>query len=48
VLYLNSLALTMIMGGLLRSNHGHKTWVAWALAGVLLVTGVLVRLYRRR
>jgi hypothetical protein len=37
-----------ILGGVLRSSNGHKTWVAWAIAGVMLVTGILVRLYRRR
>lgn len=36
-----------VMGGVLRSSNGHKTWVAWTIAGVLLVTGILVRLYRR-
>ena len=36
-----------VMGGILRSG-GHKTWVAWVIAGVVLVTGILVRLYRRR
>jgi hypothetical protein len=41
-------ALLEITGGILRSNGGHKTWVAWAIAGVFLVAGILVRLYRRR
>jgi len=37
-----------ILGGILRSNDGHKTWVAWAIVGVAVVTGILVRVYRRR
>jgi hypothetical protein len=45
---LHSTLVLEIMGGLLRSDGGHKTWVAWALAGVALITGILIRLYRRR
>jgi hypothetical protein len=48
VLVLHSTVVLEIMGGLLRSHGGHKTWVAWALSGVALVTGILIRLYRRR
>jgi hypothetical protein len=44
----HSLLVVEVLGGVLRSNGGHKTWVAWAIAGVLLVTGILFRLYRRR
>ena len=42
-----SVAVLEIMGGILRSNNGHKTWVAWAIVGVFVVTGILVRVYRR-
>ncbi len=45
---LHSALVYELMGGLLRSNGGHKTWVAWVLAVAALVTGILVRLYRRR
>ena len=29
MVYLHSLAMTVVMGGLLRDHNGHKTWVAW-------------------
>jgi hypothetical protein len=28
-MYLHFLAMTVVMGGLLRDHNGHKTWVAW-------------------
>ena len=48
MLYLHSIAIMLVMGGLLRSHGGHKTWVAWALAGVIGIAGITIRLYRRR
>jgi membrane protein DedA with SNARE-associated domain len=48
VLYLHSMAMTLVMGGLLRSHGGHKTWVAWAFTGVVCVVGLSIRFYRRR
>jgi len=44
---LPSVPVLEIMGGILRSSNGHKTWVAWAIVGVAVVTGILVRVYRR-
>jgi hypothetical protein len=40
--------LLEIMAGVLRNSNGHKTWVAWAIVAVFVVTGILVRIYRRR
>ena len=48
VVYLHSLAMTVVMGGLLRDHNGHKTWVAWVFTGVVCVVGFTVRLYFRR
>jgi hypothetical protein len=46
--YLHSLAMTVVMGGLLRDRNGHKTWVAWAFMAVVCVVGFTIRLYLRR
>jgi membrane protein DedA with SNARE-associated domain len=37
----------VVMGGVLR-EHGHKSWVAWAIVGVAVVVGMLGRFYRGR
>ncbi len=37
----------VVIGGVLRSG-GHKTWVAWAITGVVVVVAILARLSRRR
>jgi hypothetical protein len=37
VVYLHSLAMTVVIGGLLRDHDGHKTWVAWVFTGVVLI-----------
>jgi hypothetical protein len=48
VLDVHYAAMMLVTGGLLRSHNGHKTWVAWAIAGVIAVAGITIRLYRRR
>jgi hypothetical protein len=37
----------VVVGGLLQS-HGHKTWVSWAIGGVVVLIVLLRPLYRRR
>jgi membrane protein DedA with SNARE-associated domain len=41
------LPMLVAMGGVLR-EHGHKTWIAWAIVGVAVVVGMLGRFYRGR
>lgn len=44
---LHFMPMLTVMGGVLR-EHGHKTWIAWAIVGVAVVIGMLGRFYRRR
>jgi hypothetical protein len=47
MLYSHTLLLTVAMAGVLR-EHGHKSWVAWALTAVICIAGFTFRFYHRR
>lgn len=41
------MVLSLVLAGVLREG-GHKTWVAWAITGVVVVVGLAVRYSRSR
>jgi hypothetical protein len=45
---LHAAILIELMAGVFHSSSGHKTWIAWVIAVVVLVAGILARMYRRR